>query len=117
MRELNPDERLWCDFVNALDERQQQKHDKDQAISIQAFEAGLAAGRAEPDLRLRMLYIGAVSLLCSVYVTGDVEDDDSVERLAKDFNAQGYGLEMCRAGGKSGWGIFQRPQDRQETSR
>lgn len=57
---------------------------------------------------LRMLYIGAVSLLCRTYQAGDVEDDDSVERLAKDFNAQGFGLEMCRAGGKSGWALFER---------
>lgn len=62
------------------------------------------------SFNLRLLYIGAVSLLCRVYVAGDVEDDDSVERLARDFNAQGFGLEMCRASGKSGWALFDRPK-------
>lgn len=57
---------------------------------------------------LRTLYIGAVSLLCNVYRAGDVENDDSVERLARDFNAQGFGLEMARAGGPSGWALFER---------
>lgn len=59
---------------------------------------------------LKMLYIGAVSLLCRVYVAGDTENDDSVERLAKDFNNQGFGLEMCRAGGRSGWALFERKE-------
>ncbi len=62
----------------------------------------------------RMLYIGAVSLLCRVYgrltpgAREDMEGEGSMEVLARDFNAQGFELRMERSVG--GWALFDKAE-------
>jgi len=63
---------------------------------------GAQDGEASEDLRY--LYIGAVSLACQIFQelarrggSGHYEDY-ALGRLAKDFNAQGFALEMARNG-------------------
>lgn len=62
--------------------------------------------------RLRSHLIGAVALLCRVYsrlspdARGELEEEGSMERLARDFNSDTYALEMARA--FEGWGLFGR---------
>jgi hypothetical protein len=96
---------------NQNQKRRSMTMDKYDKVQVDSTEVRQTQAAFKEIGKLKMLYIGAVSLLCRVYVAGDVENDDSMERLAEDFNAQGYGLEMCRAGGRSGWGIFERRQE------
>lgn len=37
---MNDIERMWCEWLLTLPERFAEKHDKNQAVSIAAFEAG-----------------------------------------------------------------------------
>jgi len=62
-------------------------------------------GKASEDLRY--LYIGAASFCCQLYSSvncpGTLGYDRAMERFAKDFNAQGFALEIAR--NESGWAL------------
>lgn len=59
---------------------------------------------------LRMCYIGVVSLLCHAHMAlgrerqADFDHDSQMEKVAADFNRQGFGLSMQKA--VNGWGLF-----------
>lgn len=56
MRSLTPSEEAWCDFVNSLPADMLKRHDKDQALSIQAFEGGVASERRRVRQEMRKMW-------------------------------------------------------------
>lgn len=47
MRDLTPDEILWCEWVQTLPKPEITRHEQATGLSIGGFQAGLAAGRAQ----------------------------------------------------------------------